>query len=63
MTNIMSSVAVVVAQLAERSLPIPEVRGSNPDTGKFLKNIYLLSTVLHWKDENKRKRGREWLIF
>ena len=47
MTNIMSSVAVVVAQLAERSLPIPEVRGSNPDTGKFLKNIYLLSTVLH----------------
>ena len=38
---------VVVAQLAERSLPIPEVRGSNPDTGKFLKNIYLLSTVLY----------------
>ena len=28
--------AVVVSQLAERSLPIPEVRGSNPDNGKFL---------------------------
>ena len=28
--------AVVVAQLAERSLPISEVCGSNPDTGKFL---------------------------
>ena len=37
--------AVVVAQLAE--LPIPEVRFSNPDTGKFLQNIYLLSTVLY----------------
>jgi len=39
--------AVVVAQLAEQLLPIQEVRGSNPDTGKFLKNIYLLSTVLY----------------
>ena len=40
--------AVVVAQLAERSLPIPEVRGSNPDNGKFLQNIYyFLSTVLY----------------
>ena len=27
--------AVVVAQLAEQLLPIPEVHGSNPDTGKF----------------------------
>ena len=27
---------VVVAQLAERSLPIPEVRGSNPVIGKIL---------------------------
>ena len=50
-------VAVVVAQLAERSLPIPEVHSSNPDIGKFLQNINLLSTVLYWKDENKRKRG------
>ena len=28
--------AVVVAQLVERSLPIPEVRGSNPVIGKKL---------------------------
>ena len=28
--------AVVVAQLAERALPIPEVRGSNPVIGKIL---------------------------
>ena len=28
--------AVVVAQLVERSLPIPEVRGSNPVIGKNL---------------------------
>ena len=27
---------VVVAQLAERSLPIPEVRSSNPVIGKIL---------------------------
>ena len=28
--------AVVVAQLAERSLPTPEIRGSNPNIGKNL---------------------------
>ena len=33
---------VVVAQLVERSLPIPEVRGSNPVIGK---NIFILFTV------------------
>ena len=37
---------VVVAQLVERSLSIPEVRGSTPDIGKILLNICLLSTVL-----------------
>ena len=38
---------VVVAQLVERSLTIPEVRGSNPVIGKklFILNICLLSTV------------------
>ena len=30
--------AVVVAQLVERSLPIPQVRGSNPVIGK---NLYI----------------------
>ena len=33
--------AVVVAQLAEWSLSIPEVRGSNPVIGKFFLSIYL----------------------
>ena len=48
--------AVVVAQLVELSLPIPEVRGSNPVIGKdlFISNICLLTTV-YWKDENKEK--------
>ena len=53
--------AVVVAQLVERSLPILEVRGSNPAIDK----IYwtLVYSQLYWKDENKDKRGREWPIF
>ena len=37
---------VVVAQLVERSISIPEVRGSTPVIGKILLNICLLSTVL-----------------
>ena len=32
--------AVVVAQLAERSLPTPEIRGSNPAFGKILLTVY-----------------------
>ena len=47
-----------MAQLAERSLTIPEVRGSNPVIGKnlLILNICLLSTV-HWKDKNKEKEA------
>ena len=39
--------AVVVAQLVERALPIPEVHGSNPEIGinLFRLNICLQSTV------------------
>ena len=37
---------VVVAQLVERSLSMPEVRGSTPVIGKILLSICLLSTVL-----------------
>ena len=37
---------VVVAQLVELSLSIPEVHGSTPVIGKILLNICLLSTVL-----------------
>ena len=53
-----------MAQLVERLLPIPEVRDLNPVIGKnlLISNICILSTV-YWKDENKRKRGREWPIF
>ena len=39
-------VEVVVAQLVEQSLMIPEVRGSTPIIGKILLSICLLSTVL-----------------
>ena len=44
---------MVVDQLGEWLLPLPEIRGSNPVVGKF----YLLSTVLkpYWKDKNKEK--------
>ena len=53
--------AVVVALLVEWSIPIPEVRGSNPVIGKkLILNIYC---QLYWKDENKAKRDREWPIF
>ena len=51
---------MVVVQLVERSLPIPEVRGSNPVIGKNYIEQCLLSTVL--KTRNKEKRGREWPI-
>ena len=37
---------VVVAQLVEQSLLIPEIRGSTPVIGKILLYICLLSTVL-----------------
>ena len=49
---------MVVAQLVEQSLPIPEVRGSNPVIGKnlFILKICLLSTV-NRKDENKEKEA------
>ena len=49
---------VVVAQLVEWSLPIPEVCGSNPITSKVFIEYSLLSTVL-----KRRKRGWEWPIF
>ena len=47
--------AVVVAQLAERSLPTPEIRGSNPDIGN-ISNIFICQ-LLSRKDENKEKEA------
>ena len=46
--------AVVVAELVERSLPIPEVRESNPGIAKNYIE-HLLATAL--KDENKAKEA------
>ena len=37
--------AVVVAQLVERSLPTPEIRGSNPDIGKILSTNCTLEKI------------------
>ena len=56
--------AMVVAQLVEQSLPIPEVCGSNPVISKklFILNICLLSTV-YWKDENKQKEAKNGPFF
>ena len=47
--------AVVVAQLVERSLPIPEVRGSNPIIGK--KN-YIEHFTINCIEKTKRKKKR-----
>ena len=44
--------AVVVAQLVERSLPTPEIRGSNPNIGK----IYLPIVIKLKKTKIKKKR-------
>ena len=40
--------AVVVAQLVERSLPIPEVRGSSPVIGKnlYIEHLFTVNCVL-----------------
>ena len=47
---------MVVAQLVERLLPKPEIRGSNPVIGKIYLDYQL------YKKTKKGKRGREWLI-
>ena len=53
--NIDHSGAVVVAQLVERSLPIPEVCSSNPAIGKNLN--WTIYRQLYWKYENKEKEA------
>ena len=52
---------MVVVQLAEWLLRVQEDPVFNPAIGNFYWT-YLLLTVGR-KDENKRKRGREWNIF
>ena len=48
--------AVVVAQLAERLLPTPEVCGSNPVISKKFHRT-IVYNQLHWKHENKEKEA------
>ena len=53
--------AVVVAELVERLLPIPEVRGSNPVIGKiYIEHLFIFNCV---EGTKFRKRGRKWPVF
>ena len=53
--------AVVVAQLVERLLPIPEIRGSNPVIGYIIYyQLYLKNCIEKTKI---KKRGRDWPNF
>ena len=47
--------AVIVAQLVERSLPTPEIHGSNLDIGKIL---FANCTIEKTKIKKKEKRVR-----
>ena len=46
--------AVVVAQLVEQSLPIPEVGGSNPVIGKKLYWTFTVNCIDNTKIKRKR---------
>ena len=48
--------AVVVAQLAEGSLPTPEVYGSNPDIGEILNRTFMYCQLYCIEKKNKIKR-------
>ena len=50
--------AVVVAQLVERSLPIPEIRGSNPAIGKNLFIYWTIDYCQLWVEKTKIKKKR-----
>ena len=45
-----------MAQLTARTLPTPEVRGSNPVIERFLKGTFVYCRVV-LKDENKEKEA------
>ena len=53
--------AVVVAQLVERLLPIPEVRGSNPVIGKilflYIEHLFTVNCVLKRRKIKKNRPG------
>ena len=48
--------AVVVAQLVERSLPTPEICGSNPNIGKIISTN---CTIENRKDTNKENKDKK----
>ena len=54
--------SVCLAQLGERSLPIPEVCGSNPVIGKIYWTFVYCQLCIE-KTKINKKRGREWPIF
>ena len=62
MSQTISVQAVVVAQLAERSLPTQEIRGSSPDIGNELFRMHICQLISR-KDENKEKEARNGPIF
>ena len=43
---------MVVAQLVERSLPIPEIHGSNPVIAKFIEHLF----TINWIEKTKIKK-------
>ena len=47
--------AVVFSQFAEQSLPIPEVRGSNADNGKFYRTFIYCQLYCIEKTKTKEK--------
>ena len=51
--------AVVVAKLVEWTLLTPEIRGSNPVTGKFIDSIEAKNLI---EKTQVKKRAREWHI-
>ena len=53
----LTSRAVVVAQLVERLLPIPEVRGSNPVIGKIYIHHLLTVNCIEKKKTKKKEAG------
>ena len=50
---------MVVAQLAEELLAIPEARGTNPVISECIKWTFIYCQ-LYLKDKRKKKRGRKW---
>ena len=54
--------AVAVAQLVERSLPIPEVRGSNPVIAKFIDHLFNVNWIEKIKIKKKEAGNGSFFI-